>query len=326
MTDVKPGHLPTGPLDPVAGQVAAFFAQDPAWQAIRTAPLAQTREAFRAATPASGEPAMEEVTDIQLAVENGEIALRHFRPCARPSAKFVWLHGGGFALGSNDESDNFARQLAARTGCSVITVEYRLAPEHKFPTAVHDAMAAILWVDANISSLAGSTLPLIVGGDSAGGNLATVATRKLHADGKTFAAANILAYPSTDVPDAPSLSRFDAPFLTRSDVRFFHEQYLPGEEAGRDPDFAPILADNLSCLPPTLIITAEHDIVTEQAEDYGRTLADAGVRASVRQYPAMIHGFLTADVFLPGAAGEAIDEIGRFISVVCGKVKPATQE
>ncbi|MDG2004633.1 MAG: alpha/beta hydrolase [Novosphingobium sp.] len=319
MDDETTGHVPAGPIDPVAEQVAGFFATDPTWQAITTAPVSHTRDAIRAATPISGEPAMEQVEDFSIAVAGGTIALRHYRPTARPMAIIMWLHGGGFALGSIDESDNFARELASQTQCSVVTIDYRLAPEHKFPTAVEDALAAAIWVSAHRSDLAGSPVPVIVGGDSAGGNLATVATRKLHEAGEHSICANVLAYPATDVPDSPSLRRFDAPFLTVREVDFFHDQYLPDAASRHDPDFAPMLADTLDCLPPTLIITAEHDIITEQAEAYGGRLGEAGVQVRTKRYDGMIHGFLTADVFFPGAAGEALREITSFIKEVAAE-------
>jgi acetyl esterase len=307
------GHMPKGPLDPVAAQIAGFFATDPGWQALKTNPIAQTRAAIKAATPVTGEPAMQRVEDFQVPVAGGAIALRYYQPGPEPRAIVVWAHGGGFALGSLDEIDNFARLLATQTDCAVASVEYRLAPEHRFPTAVEDMLAAIRWVAERRAELAGPNVPLVVGGDSAGATLATVATRKLHEAGACSIAANILAYPSTNHGAAESLRRFDAPFITVSDVTWFLEQYQPDPAKREHPDFAPRYAQNLDKLPPTLIITAEHDIITEQAQDYGQQLEEAGVEVRIIRHAGMIHGFLTMDVFFPTSAGEAVRAISDFV-------------
>lgn len=302
-------YRPSGPLDPVAAQIAEMFSAN----LFSASPVEDTRAAIRAATVVTGEPALERVEDHAVPVKSGEIALRFYVPTAEPRAIIVWSHGGGFALGSLDELDNFARLLAKSSGCAVASVEYRLAPEHPFPTAVEDVEAAALWVSTRRKELAGSDVPLVLGGDSAGGNLSTVVTRRLHTSGAARIAGNVLAYPCTDSPDAASLMQFDPPFMPVEDVRFFLGLYLPGDDAKRDPDFAPLYAEGLDSLPPTLILTAEHDILTGQAEQYGQMLEAHGVPTRISRYGGMIHGFLTLDPFFPGAAGEAIGEIGEFV-------------
>lgn len=319
MTDSNEGYVPEGPLDPVAATIAEFFQADPSWQALTSRPIAETRAAIRAATPVSGEPAMDEVADHLVEVRGGEIALRLYRPVARPLAIIVWVHGGGFALGSLDETDNFAHALAARSDCAVASVEYRLAPEHKFPTAIDDLLAATRWVAAHREELAGADVSLVLGGDSAGANLATVVTRKLHASNELAIAGNVLAYPCTDSPDAASLRRFASPFLGAEEIAWFIDQYLPDRAARTHPDFAPIHATGLDLLPPTMVITAEHDVITEQAEAYGGKLAGLGVDIRSRRYAGMIHGFLTMDAFFPGAAGAAMGEISEFIADVANR-------
>ena len=309
-------YRPSGPLDPVTEAIAGFFAADPGWQAMTSTPVAETRAAIRAATPVTGEPAMDHVAEYAVPVAGGEIAVRLYRPGPEVPAIVVWAHGGGFALGSIDEIDNFARALAAESGCTLVSVEYRLAPEHRFPVAVDDMLAAVKWVSAHRNELAGAEVPLIVGGDSAGANLATVVTRKLHAARTLAVAANVLAYPGTDSPNAESLRRFEAPFLGVEQIAWFIEQYVPEPAAWTHPDFAPLHADDLGVLPPTLIVTAEHDILTEQAEAYGERLRAEGVATKITRYPGMIHGFLTMDAFFPGAAGEAMREIGAFVAEV----------
>lgn len=308
------GYAPSGPLDPVAAQIAAFFAADPGWQALTSTPPAETRAAIRAATPVTGLPEMERVEDFRIPTPGGEIGLRLYCPGPDPHAIIVWAHGGGFVLGSVDEIDNFSRALAMATGCAIVSVDYRLAPEHPFPAAVNDVLAATQWVCANAAELAGQAVPVVLGGDSAGANLATVVTRKLHEAGACRIAANVLAYPNTDHSDTPSLQRFAAPFLGPREIAFFLDLYVPDSAQRTHPDFAPLHAPNLGLLPPTLIITAEHDVLTEQAEAYGRKLAEAGVAASTFRHPGMIHGFATMDAFFLGAAGAAMRQIADFVA------------
>jgi acetyl esterase len=307
------GYWPSGPLDPLAEQIAAFFRADPNWQEMIGRPVAETRAWVRAMTPVLGSPAIQHVEGFRISAGGGDIALRFYRPVERPQAILLWAHGGGFVLGSLDELDNFARALAQESGCGIVSVDYRLAPEHRFPTAVDDLLQATLWVAARCSELAGAAVPVFLGGDSAGANLATVVTRKLHETKASAIAGNILAYPCTDSPEAPSMRRFEAPFLSIREVSFFLRLYLP-EAAHQHPDFAPLYAPNLHLLPPTFIITAEHDIITEQSEAYARQLAQQGVQVRVRRHAGMIHGFLTMDAFLPGAAGQAMREISEFVS------------
>lgn len=310
--------IPSGPLDPVAAQIAAFFATDRNWQEMTSRPPAETRAAIRAATPVTGLPEIQHVEDFRIPVPGGDIGLRLYRPQPDPPAIIVWAHGGGFVLGSIDEIDNFARALAKESGCAVASVEYRLAPEHRFPTAVDDLLQAVTWVCERRAELAGATVPLIVGGDSAGASLATIVTRKLHEAQACPIAGNVLAYPNTDSPDTASLRRFEAPFLGLREVGFFLDLYVPDASLHRHPDFAPLHAPGLDLLPPTLIITAEHDILTEQSEAYGHALAAHGVRVSIIRHPGMIHGFVTMDAFFAGAAGLAMHQIGAFVASVVG--------
>lgn len=298
------GYRPEGPLDPVAAAVAEAFSAMP----LQAYPIELTRAGMKDAAAPTREPALYGVDDHRVPVKGGEIAVRLYRPVVEVPATIAWAHGGGFALGSIEELDNFCRLFSARTGCAVASIEYRLAPEHKFPTAVEDVEAAVLWLAGKADG------PLWLGGDSAGGNLAAVVTRRLHAAGRTKIAGNVLVYPCVDGPEAESLRRFDPPFLGPDDVVWFFDMYLPDAASRADPDFAPILAADLSGLPPTLVLTAEHDILTEQGEAYAARLADSGVDVEVERAPGMIHGYLTLDPFLSGAATVAIDRIGTFIA------------
>lgn len=307
-------YYPEGELDPVAAGIAGYFAQFPAWTGLTSRPLAETRAAILAATKLSGEPAMAAVEEHAVPVAGGEIALRLFRPHGEVRALILWAHGGGFCIGSNDEIENFCRLLAHESRCAVASIEYRLAPEHRFPAAVHDVEAAVLWASQRVARLAGGDVPVVVAGDSAGGNLATVVTRRLHATGRARVAANVLVYPCTESPDAPSLRRFVPAFLNAEECGFMIAQYLPDEASGRHPDFAPALAGDLHVLPPTFIISASHDILTEQGDAYAARLRSLGVPVRTSRHQGMIHGFLTLDPFFPGAAGAAIREIADYIA------------
>ena len=320
MSKQTTGYSPSGPLDPIAEQIAAFFLADPGWQEMTSRPVAETRAGIRAATPVLGLPEMEHVEDFRVPVADGDIGLRFYRPVPRPHAIIVWAHGGGFALGSVDEIDNFARALAKESGCAIASVDYRLAPEYKFPIAVEDLLRATLWVAERRTALAAHDVPILLGGDSAGANLATVVTRKLHETKACAIAGNVLAYPCTEGPEAASLRRFEPPFLGVREFSFFLDLYLPDAAAREHPDFAPLRAPNLELLPPTFIITAEHDIVTEQSEEYGRKLAGRGVDVRLSRLPGMIHGFLTMDVFFQGAAGQAMREISNFVAALAKPV------
>lgn len=319
MSDHAKRYPPSGPIDPVAGEIAGYFRADPVWLGLKTRPLAETRAAMRAAAPSAEARQMDRVEDFRVPVEGGAIGLRVYRSAAPSRAVIVWAHGGGFALGSVDETDSYARALAWNTGCAVASVDYRLAPEFRFPTAVEDVQAATLWIADHRREFFGGDVPLFLGGDSAGANLATVVTRRLHETGIGAISGNILAYPCTDNGDAASLLAFEPPFLNATDITWFFEQYLPGPQARNHPDFAPLHAPRLDLLPPSLIITAEHDVITEQAEEYGRKLAAADVEVRVSRHPGMIHGFLTMDVFFEGAAGTAMREMAQFIDDVVGR-------
>jgi len=307
------GYRPQGPLDPLAAQISAFMAADPGWQALTETHPALVREGLRAAAQPSGQPEMLHVADHAVPVTGGAITVRAYHPVESPRALIVWAHGGGFVLGSLEEADNFARALAAASSATVLSVDYRMAPEHRFPVAVEDVEAAVRWAHAHRAALASPQAALFVGGDSAGGNLATVVTRRLHVAECCPIAGNLLAYPNVDRPDAESLHRFEPPFLTLREIGWFLGHYLPDPALASHPDFAPLHAGNLHVLPPTFILTAEHDLITEQAEAYGERLAAAGVPVETSRHAGMIHGFLTLDPFLPGAGGVGIGEFADFV-------------
>jgi acetyl esterase len=237
-------------------------------------------------------------------------------PAERPC--LVYFHGGGWVLCDLDSHDAVSRALARRSGALVVSVGYRLAPEHKFPAAVEDAFAATEWVAANASRLGFDARRMGVGGDSAGGNLATVVALKSRDEGGPALALQALIYPVTNLAsfDTASYTQFaDGYNLTRARMEWFRSHYLAGPQDGQHPDASPLLARNLSGLPPALVITAECDPLRDEGEDYARRLELAGVTVTLTRYPGMIHPFFS----MPGAlrqARRAIDQVARAIAAI----------
>jgi acetyl esterase len=233
-------------------------------------------------------------------VADGPVPMRRYRPDADPLGTLVFLHGGGFVIGDLDSYDAQCRTLCSRVGVTVVSVDYRLAPEHPFPAGADDALAAFDWVLDNEDG------PFVVGGDSAGGNLsAGVAQAR-----RNRLAAQLLIYPTTDfVTEHPSMDENgEGLFLTRADMDWFHGHYLGGDEALRsDPRASPALGD-LQGLPPALIYTAQYDPLRDDGNAYAEALSAAGVKVVHRCFEGLIHGFFALGP-LSSAAQAAVDEI-----------------
>jgi acetyl esterase len=259
-------------------------------------------------------PDLARIEDLAIETPAGRIPARLYVPFGPPVAIILYMHGGGWTIGSIASSDYTVRKLAQATSCIVVSIDYRLAPEHPFPAAVEDAMCALLWAEQYRSRIAEGSTPLIVAGDSAGANLSAVATI-LSRDGRgPGIAAQILIYPSTmgDI-DAPALKEFDAPFLTRDEIEWFFDQYVPDHAQRTDPRFAPMETEDLSGLPPAFILTAENDLLRREAEEYGLRLAQAGVPVSMRRYLGTVHGFFNFVGLRQWQ--DAHTDIGSFISM-----------
>jgi acetyl esterase len=212
-------------------------------------------------------------------------------------ALFILFHGGGFVLGGLESGDNMARFICKRAGCAVLSVDYRLAPEHPFPAAVEDAYASAQWASEHAAELNADPTRLLVGGDSAGATLSAVVSQlSLQRNGPPIA-GQVLFYPSTDSVslDTPSFRDFgQQPLgLTRADIDWFLDQYLPDRSMRADPAASPMLADDLHGLPPTLLVTAEFDVLRDEGEAYARCLQAAGVPVRLMRCSGMIHGFLS---------------------------------
>lgn len=259
-------------------------------------------------------PDVASVTDVVADQDGCAVPLRIYVPEGNPIAVMLYMHGGGWTTGSIAGWDPVMRRLANATQCIVLSVEYRLAPEHPFPAAVDDVLAALGWVAANRACLPGAALPLVIAGDSAGGNLAAaVAILARDAAGPEIA-LQLLVYPSVsgDI-DLPSLTDLTPPRLTRDDIGWYYDSYLPDRGARRDPRFSPLDADDLSSLPPALILTAENDVLRGQAEAYGMRLIEAGVPVAMRRHLGTMHGFLNAGEAIP-QSGTAMRDIAEFIA------------
>ncbi|MFE2911177.1 alpha/beta hydrolase [Kitasatospora indigofera] len=246
---------------------------------------------------AAGSPrALHEVTDLRIPGPGGELAVRVYRPSVgRPLPALLYYFGGGWTLGSIDTADGLCRDLAAEAGCLVVTVGYRLAPEHPFPAAVHDCHAALRWVAGHAEELGADPARLAVGGDSAGGNLAAAVTLLARADGDLALAGQLLVYPNTDqlADDASMRDNADPWQFNHHSVAWYRRHYLTTPGDAEHPLASPLRAADLAGLPPALVVTAEYDPLRDQGEAYAARLAAAGVPVELTRYPGMAHGFFT---------------------------------
>jgi acetyl esterase len=245
----------------------------------------------------------------------GDIPCRIYRPLRKASAGLpvvAFFHGGGWIQGGLDSHDGTCRRLAAWAECMVVSVDYRLAPEHKFPAAVDDCFAAYQWLTANAASLGGDNRCIAVAGDSAGGNLAAVVSQLCRDQNVQLPVMQVLLYPGIDfamnTPSHGSLA--NAYMLTRERMDWYAGLYLNSEQDKDDPRASPNRATDLSGLPPALIISAGFDPLRDEARDYAEALRAAGVAADYTCYEGMIHAFSSmpaaytqADESLRQAAG-----------------------
>ena len=271
-------------------------------------------------------PEMERVEERTIEGQDGKATLRILVPIENPRGVLLYYHGGGWVIGSIDEADTVARKLAERTSCAVVLVEYRLAPEHRYPTAVDDSYAALEWVGKHLSDIAGQEVPLIVAGDSAGGNLAAVMTIRARDRSGPPIALQVLVYPVTDCDfDRPSyIDPENQLLLTRDAMIWFWDHYLPESARRTEPDASPLRTENLSGLPPAVILTAEHDVLRDEGEDYAARLQKANVSTDLQRYVGQAHGFFTL-LMLPGSelGFQQVVKAVKACIVKAGKAQPA---
>jgi acetyl esterase len=239
----------------------------------------------------------------------GELPVRVYTPEGSPPFPIVvFFHGGGWVVGTLDTYDPLCRALAAATPAVVVSVDYRLAPEHRWPAAVEDAYAATEWASRNAAALGGAQHRLAVAGDSAGGNLAAVVALGARDRGGPAIAFQLLVYPVLDVAgDTASWREFaDGFYLTADGMRWYWDHYLGGAD-GAAPDASPLRAAFVGGLPPALVIGAEYDILRDEGEAYAARLAEAGVDATASRHAGVVHGFVRWRA-VTGAAEDALQE------------------
>ncbi|HEY3613125.1 MAG TPA: alpha/beta hydrolase [Gaiellales bacterium] len=301
------------PLDPVARKLLDEVAASGRPNA-HLLPVAEARVNFESLFAGLG--AVEDVAAVAehaIPVAGGAIPARSYRPAGTDGddvlALVVYFHGGGWLLGSVDSHDGICRALANASGAVVLNVGYRLGPEHRFPAAADDALAATRWAHAGAASLGADPGRLAVAGDSAGGNLAAVVCQDLRAAGEHSVRFQLLIHPVTTADLALGYDRaYDGYFLYYDELLWHQEQYLSSPSDARSPRVSPLLGDAAG-LPPAAIQAAECDPLHPQAERYRDHLAAAGVPVAFREYPGMIHGYFGLESVFT-VAGEAMADAG----------------
>ncbi len=267
-------------------------------------------------------PAIGETRDLQASGPHGAIPLRLYHPLpaaqrASAPAVLVYYHGGGWVIGDLDTHDTLCRELALAAGCAVVAVDYRMAPEHRFPAAVDDCIAATRWVRDHAAELGVDASRLAVGGDSAGGNLAAVVAITLRDAGDLAIRFQLLIYPATDQRRGwPShTSNGQGYLLTTETMDYFHDHYLPDKALDLDWRASPLLHPDLSKLPPALVLTAGYDPLRDEALQYSHKLTQAGNRATHINFERQIHGFITM--------GRVIDEANTAVQICAAELRRA---
>jgi acetyl esterase len=299
------------PLDPQAQRVVDTIA------ALNLKPIkdstpTEAREAMRTRTaglgPVEDVPA---VADHRVPVEGGEITVRLYAPAGvGPHPVLVFYHGGGWVIGDLYTHDGLCRSIVNAAGCAVASVDYRLAPEFKFPVAVEDSYTALKWVAANGPRLGLDSARLAVGGDSAGGNLAAVMALLARDRRGPRILLQVLVYPVTnhDFGAQSYVENATGYLLTTEDMRWFWRHYLSREEQGQEVTASPMRAKSLADLPPALVMTAGCDPLRDEGDAYAARLRDSGVPVTVTQYAGMFHGFMRMTRILDQARA-GLDEV-----------------
>ena len=254
-------------------------------------------------------PEMHRTEDHMLTgIDGGQFEVRVHVPVAEPQGVFVYLHGGGWVISNIDSFDTLGRQLAEKSGCTVVLANYRKAPESRYPIAVEDSWTALRWADENMEQLAGKRVPLFVGGDSAGGNLSAVVALRARDNNGPELAKQILIYPVTDADFTRGsyLEKENQTLLTTEFMEWFWNHYAPNAADRAHHEASPLRAESLAGVAPALVITAAHDVLRDEGEAYAERLKESGVRTEYLRWPGQMHGFFSMVNVLPAAA-EAMD-------------------
>lgn len=299
------------PLDPQIEEALELMKGQPA---IDTLTVEEARAL--AVLPEEVEP-VGRVEDLTIPGPGGALPARLYLPEGDgPFPALIYFHGGGWVLGSIEGHDAFSRILVNRAGCAVLSVGYRLAPENPFPAAVDDAYASTVWLAKNGADLGIDPTRIAVGGDSAGGTLATVAAYLARDRGPQIV-GQLLICPGTVIDyDAPSRSELaDGPFMTSGELAWFYHHYLPNPADRTDPRAAPLLNDDLAGLPPALVLSAEYDPLRDEDHAYADRLREAGVPTIYSEYPGVIHNWVLFGLQID-AAVKGVEEIAGWLRSV----------
>ena len=310
-------------LDPQARELLERLARTPA-PAPDSLSAADARRSYREGrlALAPSPVAVEEARDLSFPGPGGAVKARYYRPAVEKSGEalpvVVYFHGGGWVCGDLDTHDSVCRGIAVHGRCAVVAVDYRMGPEQKFPSAVEDAIAAVTWVSASARSLMVDASRLVVAGESAGGNLAAVASIALRESGPPIA-MQVLVYPLVDqAADTESLSRFASGYgLTRELLRWYQKQYLGDGGDYTDWRASPLRASDHSRLPPAYVLTCGFDPLVDEGKAYADRLKQAGVSVIHECFEGMIHGFLPMGGAL-AAARHAHYRIGQMVRTQFG--------
>ena len=307
---------------PLTAETQAILAMRADAPALNELPVEDARAAMAAMRPLVVEPEpVAQVHEMTIPGPGGDIPARGYLPTDDPRElpTVVYFHGGGWVLGDLDSHDATCRALCNRAGMSVLSVDYRLAPEAKYPAAAEDSYAAVEWI-AGMYSQQGQTARIAVAGDSAGGNLAAVVSQMARDRGGPEIAAQILVYPVTNHSFDTESYRVNGGGeygLSEAGMRWFWDLYLNDEAESAQPYASPARAEDLSGLPRALTITAEYDSLRDEGEAYAAALASAGVQSSCTRYDGVIHGFVSAFAAVPEGS-EALDQIAAELRVAFG--------
>lgn len=286
--------------------------------------LYRERRAFTQPEP----PSVARVESLSANGPSGAIPLRLYSPVAREAQRgllpvLVYYHGGGWVIGDLDTHDTLCRQLANEAGCAVVSVDYRMGPEHPFPAAVDDCVAATRWIAQHAEGLGLDAARLAVGGDSAGGNLAAVVSLAERDASKGDGLRHpirfqLLIYPATDMRRCASShsTNGEGYLLTRDTIGYFHDHYMgAGTEHDMDWRASPLLHKDLGRLPPALVITAGYDPLRDEGLQYAQRLTESGVRTTLVNFERMIHGFVLM--------GKVLDEANTAVSLCALELRKA---
>jgi acetyl esterase len=276
----------------------------------------QARALVSAARAALGAgPEIGAVERIDVPTRSGSVSALLLKPESEPRGLIVYLHGGGWVVGSADDFEALARLVVAQSGCTVLLPDYRLAPEHPFPAGLEDSEDATLFAAGEVAALCGRPVPLAIAGDSAGANLATVVARRLR--GRVELCMQGLIYPVTgcdfDRPSYRALS--DGMPLSRADMIWFFDHYAPAASRA-DPDISPLHAADLAGLPPAHLVTAQYDVLRDEGEAYAAALAAAGVPVTHRRIDGLTHGFARLHNHVD-TARDAVAGMAHAIAAAC---------